>query len=188
MIFISGHHNTGKSTIAKELVALGFSHLETGEVIRKKYLEETGSKEDFYDWVAKKNSEDKDYLDNLIVEEALNILKSNPSAKLVITGNRQIGGINYIKQKIGDMDKRKNLILFLHAPKEELYRRQLERTDRVIPGLTFDIFKDKYLAYDEEMGVSLIKERADYVLENLRDDLKVKDRIGEILKVNLYLN
>lgn len=187
MIFISGHHNTGKSTIAKWLIPLGFSHLETGEIIRRTYSGEN-SKCDFYNWVSQKNLENKDYLDNLIVQEVLTVIKNNPSVKLIITGNRQINGINYLKKRVGEIDNKKDLILFLHAPEEELYRRQLERTDRIIPNLTFDVFKNKYLAYDEKMGVNLIEKEADYVLENLRDDKKVKDRIIEILKANLYLD
>ena len=182
MIFITGHHNTGKSTIAKWLVPLGFTHIETGEIVRKNYTD-TNLGEDFYAWVSKKNKENENYLDDLIVGNIRNILNENNSVKLVITGNRQIEGIDYIRKNI---DK-PSLIFFLYTHEEELFRRQLERLDRKIPDLTFDIFKNKYLAYDEIMGVSAIKEKADYIFENSRDNSGIKEQILEILKVKLYL-
>lgn len=187
MIFISGHHNTGKSTIAKWLGSLGFHHLETGEVIRKEHHNSSEGM-DFYGWVDKKNAENKNYLNDLIVDEATKIFENDPHARLIITGNRQLSGINYLKEKISNLDQRKSLILFLLAPEEELYRRQLERKDRIIPGLTFDLFKNKYLAYDEDMGIDSVRENADYVIENLRGDQRAKENIIAILKANSYLD
>lgn len=186
MIFITGHHNTGKSTTAKWLISYGFNHIETGEIVRQSY-QDSNSNDSFYDWVSKKNIQNENYLNDLIVIKIINIFNQNINSNLIITGNRQITGINYIINKLNSIYKKKSLIIFLHAPEKELFDRQLKRKDRIIPNLNFDLFKNKYLAYDENMGINDIKKDANYIIDNSCNNILFKDQIIQILKDNYYL-
>ena len=58
MIFLTGHHSSGKSTLANKLKSEGFIHIETGKIVRQKYLELTRGEKNFQVWATQihKNS------------------------------------------------------------------------------------------------------------------------------------
>lgn len=176
MIFITGHHNTGKSTISNYLEQFGFVHIETGDVIRgihKKIAPEM----EFIKWAENMG----DSLNDFIVEKALIarkiVLNSDDLQDIIISGNRQISGINYVIHHVQPVDGRKNLTIFLYADDKILFQRQCARLDRKISGLTLARFKEEILQYDIKMGVDEIKEKADAVISNNSSLEKLKTNV-----------
>lgn len=166
MIFITGHHNTGKSTISRHLEQFGFVHIETGDVIRglhKKMAPEM----DFFKWAEGMGDE----LNDFITEKALIARKVVLESKgllqdVIISGNRQMSGINHVIRYAQLVDGRKNLVIFFYATDEILFQRQCSRIDRKIPGLTLAKFKEEIMQYDIKMGINEIREKADIVISN----------------------
>jgi dephospho-CoA kinase len=167
MIFITGPHNSGKSTLAGWFKKHCFFHIETGDIIRKKY-KEINPGIPFCDWAKKINKEQPNFFNEIILKE-VSIDESyicddeHKFQDLVITGNRQYSGIEYLIKNVNINIGTKNLIIYLDADPEELYRRQLQRMDRIILGLNYNKFQD-YLVFDEQMGILEIKNRAEHII------------------------
>src|SRR3972149_7799207 len=175
MIFLTGHHNAGKSTLAAWFKSIGFLHVETGDIVRGCYKSTCATKL-FGEWAHEINSVNPDYFNELILKHIQEAYHSFFNAdKVIITGNRQLGGINYLIRHIQEGEC-KHSIIFLEVLEEELYRRQIERKDRIIRDLTFNKFINEYLAYDKNMGIDNIKKGADYIINGNRDtDDIIKD-------------
>ena len=167
MIFIVGHHNSGKSTIAALLKQYGFLHIETGDIVREIHKEQDPERK-FSEWISEMNVKESDFLNNAILEKvnaSLERIKGNPFLQdIVITGNRQIEGIEFLCKNV--TEKNSNIIIYMETNTEELYNRQLQRNDRIIEGLTFEKFVNEYLAFDTEMGLEQIRARADVLIDS----------------------
>jgi adenylate kinase family enzyme len=163
MIFLTGPHNSGKSTIARQLRDKGFLHVETGDVIRKIH-QELAPETNLKDWAV----QHQNHFDDFILEEVIQARSINESngngIDVIVTGNRQMAGIRYLQERVPPLPRKKHLVLYLEAPEPELYKRQIGRLDRQIPGLTYDAFVRDYLAFDIEMGLHQIKESADFII------------------------
>jgi len=169
MIFIAGHHDTGKSTLAKFLVENGFVHVETGDVVRRIY-KDSGSELPFGEWAKQNGHGFDDYIISEVRAAKSLALRENKQ-DVVVTGNRQLEGINKIRQSVEPLDQRSHLVVYTEAQPEVLFQRHQLRPDRHIQGLTLGVFKQEILGYDKEMGVEKIKEVADVVLCNNCDVL-----------------
>lgn len=164
MIFITGPHNSGKTSLAKFLAKHGFIFVETGEIVRKKH-KELAPETDFLQWVKCFGSK----FDEYILEEVLKAKKvvethRNGLIDIVVVGNRQISGISFIEEKVNPLPRAKHIIVYIEAEPRLLYERQKERQDRVIDGLTYDCFVKKVLGFDEAMGLLEIKNYADLII------------------------
>ena len=182
MIFIAGHHNTGKSTLAKFLTKNGFLHVETGAVIRQIY-KNSGSELSFGEW-AKQNNHD---FDNYIIDEvraAKDLALRENGQDVVVTGNRQVEGINKIRQSVEPIDQKAHVVIYLEAQPEVLFQRHQQRPDRRVDGLTLNAFKTEILGYDQEMGIERIRDMADVVLYNNSDISRLYLCFSN--KLNLY--
>lgn len=166
MIFITGHHNTGKSTISNYLKDFGFIHIETSEIIKEVHRKLAPEKE-FIKWAESMG----DKLNDFIAEKALSalqtVLDSNGILQdIIISGNRQMSGINYVIHHTQFLNKKENLIIFIYADDMILFQRQCSRLDRKIPNLTLTKFKREIMQYDIKMGINEIKEKADIIIPN----------------------
>ena len=191
MIFIVGPHNSGKTTLAKSMVGLGFIHVETGDIIRQKY-KELNPLTSFQDWARKNNTECPHFFDDFILDRVNSVKEKNINCEkkiydVVVTGNRQIDGIRYLMEKINTSDINKNVVIYLDAPIEELYVRQIKRKDRIIPNLNFVNFKDNYLAFDEEMGLGKIKDFSDFIVDSNKPLREILRETLSILKKDTIL-
>jgi len=178
MIFLTGPHNSGKTTMAKKLADDGFIHVETGDVVRKKYKDDNIG-DNFEKWAIEKNKEDLNYFDKIIVEAINLAIKARKDqgmlfGDVVITGNRQLSGIKYLIRNVKNLKGHDNIIIYLEVPEEKLYQRQLDRKDRKIAGLTHSKFKNEHLGFDNKMGLQEIKKMADYIID-------ADKPIGEVL-------
>ena len=186
MIFIVGHHNTGKTSLAKALIPFGFLHVETADIVRMIH-KKISYNIDFHKWA----SEHKHQFDNFIIDEILKarekILESVDNLQdVIITGNRQLSGILSIIRKVSPIGKRENIIIFLDANPKELFRRQMVREDRLIPTLSFEQFVKDFLEYDKEMGIEEIREKADFIVDANKPKEEVFESVRKILKQRGY--
>jgi len=167
MIFIVGHHNSGKSTIATLLKKYGFLHVETGDIIREIHKEQDPERE-FSEWISEMNVKESDFLNNAILKKVnanLEQIKKNPFLQdIVVTGNRQVEGIEFLCENVTEPNS--NIVIYMETNTEELYNRQLQRNDRIIDALTFEKFINEYLAFDTEMGLEQIRTRADVIVDS----------------------
>lgn len=185
MIFLCGHHNTGKTTLAKWLADFGFPYIETGDIVRNLY-KNTSPNCEFLEWVIEIGLKYPNYFNEYILEEIIRIEKILPQLKnIVVVGNRQKSGITFLINNY--KTSYQNLIIYLIAPEDELYRRQLQRQDRTIKNLTLELFKNKHLAFDKEMGIDGIKDITDYIIDSNLNIEQVKEKMGIILKQNGYI-
>lgn len=162
MIFIVGHHNTGKTTTAEYLGKFGFLHIETSEIVRRKHLE-LAPDTDFYSWAKERGS----LFDDFILAEVLrarSMIETSPDGlqDIVITGHRQLSGINRIREAVQPLPNRRHTILYLDAPFELLFERQRGRVDR--PCGDYGEFISKYIGFDVDMGIEQLKEAADTII------------------------
>lgn len=164
MIFITGHHNTGKSTLAEFLVKNELIHVETSEIVKKIYRE-SGTKIAFSEWANQNNHNFDDFIIRS-VESARNQVISENKQDIVITGNRQLEGISKICDYVKPLEFRKNIIIYTEASPEILFQRHQQRKDRFILGLDLEEFKKSILGYDTQMGIDKIKNRADFIILN----------------------
>jgi dephospho-CoA kinase len=164
MIFIAGPHDAGKTTIASYLRDFGFLHIETSTIVKAKH-KEMAPDTNFGEWAIGQNHCFDKYIAQAVVKIEQAIKRSNGRYQdIVVTGNRQIGGINYLINEIPPL--RQNLIIYVEADELTLFNRHMSRPDGAIQGLTLQRFRDEVLAYDQKMGVEKIKEAADIVICN----------------------
>jgi dephospho-CoA kinase len=164
MIFITGHHDTGKSTLAGFLVKNEFVHVETSEIVRRVYRE-SETEMPFGEW-ANQNGHNFDTFIIRSVESARNQVINENKQDIVITGNRQLEGISKICDYIKPLEFRKNIIVYTEASPEILFQRHQQREDRSDLCLDLEGFKRNILGYDTQMGVDKIRNRADFIILN----------------------
>lgn len=164
MLFIAGPHDAGKTTIASHLSNLGFLHIETSSIVKAKHKEMAPDR-NFGEWANEQNHYFDKYIAQAVVRAEQEIKRSNGKYQdIVVTGNRQVDGINYLINKVPPL--RSNLIMYVEADEVTLFDRHMSRPDRAIPRLTLQRFRDEILAYDQKMGVEKIKEVADIIICN----------------------
>ena len=144
--------------MAKNLSAFGFIHIETGDIVRSLYQQANESVA-FGEWAKKHNAKNPDFFNKAILQE-IEMLESKQVGQfgrghkgVVITGNHQYDGIEFLKKNVHKKDEAADMVLYLEAPLEELFKRQTKRGDRAIPNLDMEKFKE-YIAFDEKMGIA----------------------------------
>lgn len=160
LIGISGTFASGKDTVAEFLVKdFGFTHVSTGDMVRKVAMEKYGSIERP---VLHMTATELRYANGsgALVLEAL-----KEKRPLVITGIRSLGEAKALKNAGGRL-------LFVDAPLEVRYERVKSRSRDNETALTLDEFKaneEKELyagPNDEDFNIRGIGEMADIKVEN----------------------
>ena len=178
MIFLVGHHAAGKSETAQILkMDYNFLHFETGEIVRE-YKRSHQPEIDTASWV--KFVEDFNgprYLDRVIAEyikKGLEI-KSYHYQEVLISGNRSVNGVAYLREQITGTPERVPLIVYVHASPAVLYRRFIsrrrERDDATLTQSEFEII----LRGEEEFGLANLHCVADKILDN---DFTTKEELA----------
>ena len=161
LIGISGTFASGKDTVAEFLVKdFGFTHVSTGDMVRKVALEQYGSIERP---VLAKTATELRYENGAgaLVTEAL-----KEQRPLVITGIRSLGEAKALKEAGGTL-------LFVDAPVEVRYERVKSRSRDNETALTLEEFKaneEKELyagPNDEDFNIRGIGEMADITVQNV---------------------
>lgn len=167
MVFLAGHHNSGKSTVALHLRDVyGFLHIETSEIVRELYFQ-SGTPLPFGEWASASHHMFDKAIAGRICEHVMATAQLDGKVEdVVVTGNRQIEGIRYITNRVDCLPGKSNLIFYFEADPRILHTRHLVRTDRPIPRLSFNEFDRELLAYDREMGVERIRDHAHVIIRN----------------------
>lgn len=160
LIGISGTFASGKDTVAEFLVSdFGFTHVSTGDIVRKVAMEKYGSIERP---VLAKAATELRYAQGAgaLVAEAL-----KETRPLVITGIRSLGEAKTVKAAGG-------VLLFVDAPVELRYERIKQRSRDKEAELSLEEFraneaKELYAGpNDEDFNIRGIGKIADIVVEN----------------------
>lgn len=169
MIFITGPHSAGKTTIAKKLRDHGFLHVETGDIVRRKH-QEIAPDVEFGRWVSEQQHKFDHYILEIVLDTQRQIEQSYGLLQnIVITGNRQIDGVVYLMENVPPLNKKPNLIIYVEADEQILFKRYIRRPDRTDASLTFEKFKEEILGFDKKMGLENIKRRANFIVQNERE-------------------
>ncbi len=187
MIFITGPHCVGKTTIAKKLQHYGFVHIETGDIVRKEYRKEVLGIE-FHMWALNKNHMFNNFIAQAIMDKCFLIKQSKGNIQdILVTGNRQINGIKYLIKNVPPVNHKPDFIIYVEADERILYTRYIKRQGRTKKQLTFKKFKDEVLGFDIKMGLKQIRNKADLIVcNNSRIGICI-DNIKEFLKNNGYI-
>ena len=187
MIFIAGHHNTGKTTLATWLREnYGFLHVETSTIVKNKHIREVPDTP-FREWAEGKGH---DYFNECIATEVTKyrelLVSNGNSSELIITGNRQMEGINHLASTVQPLPGTRHWTAYLEAPYEILFQRYVQRTDRPVLYRDFEGYMDNLISFDQEMGVERIKKHADVVLDSSCSMEVLKKRFARILLERNY--
>jgi len=186
MLFIAGPHSVGKTTIARQLQDNGFLHIETGDIVRKKH-QEVAPELEFHTWASGQHHKFDRFIADVILNARAQIEQSRGVLQdVLVIGNRQIGGIDYLLQNIPPLDGRPNLIIYVEADEQILFHRHVERPGRAVDGLTFEKFKEEVLGFDTRMGLEKIRDRAHLIVYNEGEMSCCVDCVAKFLESNGY--
>ena len=168
ILFLTGPHAVGKSYFMKQLSETNdFFQFDTGPEMRKMH-KELAPKISIMDWV---NLLEKDYGNMITCDMLCKVLesKSRHTENIIVTGFRQIEGINYMIEYF----KPENFeILFIDA-NFELLKNNYQYREKV--KVTDEEFR-KYLKDEEEWGLSNLRqfvltnpEHCQYIKKNSND-------------------
>lgn len=166
MIFLTGHHNAGKTTVADWLSSkYDFVHVETSKIVRNLH-QKMAPNLAFHEWAESSGHKFDSYIvEEILRQKDLALRSANGHTRdIIVTGNRQIEGIRYITDNVEPLPETNHVILYLEAPIPVLHTRHLGRPDR--PPLSYNEFEEKLLGFDRAMGVETIKEHADAIIAN----------------------
>lgn len=186
MIFIVGPHSAGKTTVASNLCNQGFLHVETGDIVRKKH-QEVASTIEFGVWVSEQNHQFNHYIAEAVVGAQRQILESRGKLQdVIITGNRQTEGIDYLLRNALLLNETPNLIIYVDASEKILFDRYIKRPEKASSGMTFEAFKREVLSFDIKMGLEDIKSKADLVVRNEGKIASCVGYVTDFLELNGY--
>jgi len=179
MIFITGHHCTGKTYITNALYNYGFEYIDSGPFLRSLWR-----KQAVYTAFEKYINENekifgKHFTDQLLSKEISKIiqkLKNNKKLDILVTGNRTIEGIHYIKDHCVDLKSRRKIIFYIEADKQILYSRYCQRNNSISIS-EFEEVLDK----DKAMGLEKIKPEADFIITNNSTINNFRDNVFDIV-------
>jgi len=182
MIFLTGPHGAGKTTVAEILAGHNFIYLDLGGVLRKKHWEENSGIS--FDVWCKENEKlnGPSFTDDVIAGEIerirCDINKGNVLPRdLVIVGSRSLKGIKYIIEKIPNFNGCKNFVVYIDAPAEILMQRYCDRENK---QLTMDDFK-ALLERDIQIGLPSIVPVADIRILNSDSMQSLENAIQELI-------
>ncbi len=183
MIFLTGPHGAGKTTIAEMLVGHGFVYLDLGKLLRGKYREED-PEVSFESWC--KVNEEKvgpSFTDDVIVLEIDALRRSiaasaKPPRDLVIVGSRSLNGIRHITGRVPNFNGRGNSVVYIDAPPEVLMQRYCDREGKQLSRSDFDALLER----DVQMGLPSIDPCVDVRLFNNGSIRQLEEMTRELVK------
>jgi dephospho-CoA kinase len=186
MLFLTGPHGAGKTTVAKILTGYNFSYIDLGGTLRERHKKEDCGI-DFESW-CKKNENDKGkfFTDDLIVEEIKKMIadiSSGPDTPkdIAIVGSRSFNGIQYITQRINSFKGLKNTIIYIDTPPNILIERYCKREGKRLSAPEFGLLLEK----DKRLGLPSIEIKADVKITNNGSMEDLRKKIEKIISQDL---
>ncbi|OHA95157.1 MAG: hypothetical protein A3A96_00795 [Candidatus Zambryskibacteria bacterium RIFCSPLOWO2_01_FULL_39_39] len=167
MIFFAGHHNAGKSTAAKYLKErYGFIHVETSSIVKAVH-QQVAPHLNLNEWAESIfHNFDPCIAEEICRERAKILTDCNLTPDIIVTGNRQVCGIQYVMEHVPPFPGTEHVVVYIDTPERLLYERHLNRPDRPGSRLNFNEFRESLLAFDRKMGVEEIKKIASVIVVN----------------------
>jgi len=175
IIYPVGHHAVGKTELCDYLVATyGFEVVETGAMVRSLY-EARGSKYqdlDFGEFIKQAEIDLPMFFDTHLVDR-INQL-DNPNGRIIVNGMRSYVNIERLKEGTPEI---RHSIVWLDAQIESLLERYNVRENK---NLELDDFI-RLLDFDLELGLSEIRENADFIIENNSSVEKLRSDADQLM-------
>lgn len=186
MIFLTGPHGAGKTTLSEILSNYNFAYIDLGGILRKKHFIEHPNIS-FESW--RRIGEEKNgtyFTDDIIIEEIKErkkeiLSKSDIVQDLVIVGSRSHKGIKYIIDRISRLNDRRNIIIYIDAPIDVLKERCCTRDQR---KSTMQEFKE-LLNKDVRIGIETILPYIDFKISNDGSKEELEEKIKKIVFLDL---
>lgn len=161
MLFVSGPHASGKSSLVHGSLGSGFSVFDLGPMIRKIHFEQ-GTDLSFMEWLGHNASEyGPDHTSELLVKAMRPAVQGEDTPNgVVVIGSRSMRGIEYYQERLQPTDSR---IIYVDAPEAILHERYIQRDG--LPDLSLEAFRS-ILGQDIEMGLESVRYNADHVIVN----------------------
>jgi len=181
MIFLTGPHGAGKTTVGQMLSRYNFDYLDLGVLLRRRHQKEN-SAISFGEWCSVNEAiYGSSFTDSIILEEILTRLEEFSAGKLrpqdlIIVGSRSLKGIQYIIRRVPLYDGRQNIIIFIDAPFEVLRRRYCARERERITKKEFQEILDR----DNRMGLREIMSKANIVITNTGSKKELEKEFNRI--------
>lgn len=183
LIAVTGYPGAGKTVFSDLLEEEldNVANVETGELIRETYEEETGnhnaSSKEVGDWVTKKLNEDQEYFAKVFKRKTRNINNNH----VIFGGLRKPLEYDIIRK-----GHEKSIIIHVDASTKTRFRRIKNRGRKDESDFTIDDLKEKD-KQQSSWGLNEMVERSEITVKNegnlsdLRDEAKrVKEKIEEI--------
>lgn len=184
--FVVGHRGSGKTYMVQELKHThdNILHIDTGPLLRKTF-EEFPEKISFIEWInygEKKYG--KEFTNIVICKRMEKIIEENYVESIIVTGNRSIEGIEYIKKHF---EFKNSKIIFLDAPfnclknnynmreKTNLNDDEFQKIINLEKSMGLEILKEKIIK-DKDMGIYIYKEKnEDITIEEFKKHINLNE-------------
>ena len=180
ILYPTGHHAVGKTELCDYLVdAYGFQVVETGAMVRQLYAdrEEAFADHSLGQFVRAVEATEPGYFDKQL-STRIDTLDSR-HGRIIVNGMRAITNIDRAKQNYPDAT---HSIVWMEAPFDALHERYNIREGRELTPVEFK----ELLDFDMELGLALVKDSADFLIENdstidalrTKADVIIQQRLG----------
>ncbi|WKZ25152.1 MAG: nucleoside monophosphate kinase [Patescibacteria group bacterium] len=180
IIIVVGQPSSGKDTVSYKIVEYGFSHVSSGDIIRRdmKIKGLSLDRESMYHFVLKKRSkEGAFYPANEIAEQ----LKEGDN--IVISGFRNLSEVDYLKKRFPKEVK----VIALTVPLEIRFQRAKDR-NRAGDDISLEKFKeqeDRERTKTEAHNLDEVIASADHLIENSGSLEDLYEKIESVMAIIL---
>lgn len=182
MLFLTGSHGAGKTTIANILISCNFGYpIELGGILRKTHFN-IAPELSFGLWCEEgEKIYGKNFTDDILVKEINKqrkkiLTKKSSSKDLIIVGSRSYSGIEFIIDKVPIINNRKNIIIYIDVANDILRQRYNLREKKNLNPQEFELI----LENDRRIGIESIKPHADIIISNSESEEKLKSEVEKL--------
>lgn len=183
MLFLTGSHGAGKTTIANMLISCNFGYpIELGGTLRKMHFK-IAPELSFGLWCEKgEKMYGKNFTDDILIKEIIKqkeevVAKKSLFKDLIIVGSRSYGGIEYIINRVPIINNRKNIIIYIDVETDILRQRYNLREKKNLSPQEFELVLDN----DRRIGIETIKPHADIIIGNSESEEELKNKVEKLI-------
>lgn len=189
MIFLVGHRASGKTEVAKILERrFHIIHVETSSIV-KDFKAVSSQETEMDQWEeGLLNRFGRDFINELIVEGTREKIEKKHDPELedvVISGNRQASGVDYLIRNIGelpnDIHSRLHLVTVVVDPRI-LYKRYVLRGRRDDAVMDEQEFYEGVLERERTRGLSELMQRPHISIDNSGDLAALEERTFNLFR------
>lgn len=183
MLFLTGLHGAGKTTVADILISCNFGYpIELGGTLRKIHFK-TAPELSFGLWCEEgERLYGKNFTDDILIKEITKqreeiVAKKSLFKDLIIVGSRSYGGIEYIINKVPIINNRENIIIYIDVETDILRQRYNLREKKNLSSQEFESLLDN----DRRIGIETIKPYAGIIVTNSESMERLKCEVEKLI-------